>query len=389
MKLYLMPEWLMKFNSHVDEASRQVLEKLVKELYCRILFFEKLDGVELYLLDLASGMHFGTFKSFIGILTAIRVLENGYRRIAFVSSGNTGNNLLGYLNGFDIESFYFLPARSLYKVNPRFYDPRLNRIFAVEGDDVGVKRIAKKFADRHSIPYVPDFDTQIESNKARAYVIHQYCREKKMAFDWLTQALSAGYGPIGTYYGFEDLKKKENARLSVPRFLGIQQENARPFSLALDAFCFRRDALEPTLDFERELLAPTLYNTSPGACVDEMRNILTEYGGGILVVNDREYLGLEREVIAKLESVGLSITSKTVGDKKLVLENAGLYSIVGAILAVRDGIVKKGETVLVSFTGGVERQDDRVVSPTDYKQRDEPEDVFLNRIAATTLEDTL
>lgn len=388
MKLHLMPEWLMKFNSHVDESSRQVLEKLVKELYCRILFFEKLDGVELYLLDLASGMHFGTFKSFVGILTAIRVLENGYRRIAFVSSGNTGNNLLGYLNGFGVESFYFLPARSLYKVNPRLYDPRLNRIFAIEGDDVCIKRIAASFANQHDIPYVPDFDTQIESNKVRAYVIHQYCHEKNMAFDWLTQALSAAYGPIGTYHGFEDLSRADDARRRVPKFLGIQQENARPFSLALDAFCFQRDAWGKR-DFGRELLAPTLYNTSPGVCIDEMRNILTKYGGGILVVSDREYLGLEREVISKLESAGISIAAKTVGDKALVLENAGLYSIVGAMLAVRDGFIAKGEKVLVSFTGGVERQEDRIVRPTDYKKRDEPEKVFLNRIAATTLEDTL
>ena len=44
-------------------------------------------------------------------------------------------------------------------------------------------------------------------------------------FDWVTQAICAGFGPIGIYDGFSRLVSQGLMESgSVPRFLGLQQD---------------------------------------------------------------------------------------------------------------------------------------------------------------------
>jgi threonine synthase len=377
MIIKLYSEWLMRhYCKNLKKRDLNLLFDQVSDQYAKITYFDTIEDINLYLLDLTTGTTFGSFKSLVGFLTVVRILEKGYKEIVFVSSGNTGNNIIGFLKPFDIKINYFLPSRSIYKINPDLYNPKMHRIFAVEGNDADTKRLARKFGEINNIPYIPDYDTQIEANKVRAKIIVDFQEKEKIQFDWLSQSLSAGYGPIGTYYGYKELNYNP---YKIPKFLGIQQENNCPYA-ALSSIASINSSIKID-DFQSELVSPTLFNTDPGKCVNEIKNIFEEFGGEIFVVSDDDYSAIEQDLLDQLKQVGLDLTVKTTKTgKKVILENASLYTLAGSILAIKEGIIDKKQNILVSVTGGCERQRDEIVTPTFYKEYRETDELFLNRI---------
>jgi len=320
----------------------------------RIFPFLVYKGAEIFILDETSLMHSKTLKSVDGCVTIARCKSGGLEKVVFESGGNTGTALTQYGIRAGLETFMLIPEENLPLLNSRIFESEKAHLLSVVEPGL-VKETAHLLGKSNGLKQIPETTWRYEASMFRGSFILEHLL-KKEKFNWLTQTVSAAFGPIGIYRvlnGFE----KEIGQL--PRFLGIQQEVNAPLFTAWKKG--EMDTESARIHSTNKLLAKVMYDSRPQTygTFEEFRNILSTVGGDLTTVDYREFNGfLERtydrkNILDLLKEQGIEIAVRQAE----VIEKTGLIALAGTLKEIDRRKISKGSKVLCSLTSGISEAD--------------------------------
>ena len=172
----------------------------------RIFSLMNYKGVEIFALDETSLMHTNTLKSIDGCVTTARCKMAGYNRVVLETGGNTGAALTAYGTRAGLETFCFIPQENLPLLNSKFFGSPKAHLISVEEPGM-VKKSAQSFERLYGLKHIPETHWRIEASRFRGLRILEYMLEEGRKFDWITQTISAAFGPIGIYWSFWNLER--------------------------------------------------------------------------------------------------------------------------------------------------------------------------------------
>ncbi len=339
------------------EFKRNLLACSIRE-GARIVQLVTYKGVTIHIMDETSLMATGSLKSIDGCLTTAFCRMEGVERIAFESGGNTGSALTRYGQNAGMETFFFCPLDNLDLLDSRLFTSPRAHLIGVE-DRGRVKEFTALFAQETGIRHVPDKSWRYAAALFRGFFILEHLLTATQ-FDWISQTISAAFGPIGIY---NVLKTFRTEFRSLPQFLGIQQEANCPMFSAWQTKSGRPEATAEKR--EGRLLTKIMYDNSPQTynTYEDFYRLLLETRGEMLTVNEVEFESYTRfapecgPLSELLLSKGIAISQKS----GQILEKTGMIALVGTLKAIDAGTVKAGSNVLCCLTSGVTEADRRAL----------------------------
>jgi len=303
----------------------------------------KYKGVQLYFLDMSTNSVTGTFKDWVACYTVAYCKKNSIKEFVTQSSGNTANALAAYCEKNSIKVHIFYLKENKQKLKTRFYQSReFITLHEVTTTEEQMKVLTKKYADEKNIPWLPDFNIQIKANSIRADVVDHISKVNNIRFDWVSQALSSGYGVFGFYDGLRRLGVKPSKGY---KLIGVQQTAICPFVKHFSPHLLSNDAQKV-----EEILERTLFRSTPTDNLYHlMSNILTEFGGEFSLVSANLYDKLRPLASKILNDAGIFLAENSSGE---YFEKSGIINFIGVLNLIEKSIISEGESVLISITGG-------------------------------------
>ena len=339
-----------------DSRYKEWLQKTSIKEGARIFPLMTYHGTEIYILDETSLMHTKTLKSIDGCVTTAHCKLRGYDRVVFESGGNTGTAFTEYGRKAGLETFLFLPKDNIFLLDSRLFKHHKTHLFSVE--EIGlVKKAAHLFGEINGIPHIPETSWRYHASTFRGFFILEHMLRKEK-FDWITQTISAAFGPIGIY---RLLKEFIGELGNPPELLGVQQEANCPMYRAWKS----NGKLQKTAEIASTegLLTRVMYDDQPYTygSYDELTDILKNTKGDMITVNHSEFDDfIKRElnggnILQLLSDKGIEIT---LHDGE-VLEKTGLIALAGTLKGIDNGTIAKGSRLLCCLTGGITEADGR------------------------------
>lgn len=337
-----------------DEDRNARYRDILQEVSCQegVRIFKMIEyrGVELCIMDETTLMHTGTMRSIDGCTTISRCKLLGYDRVVFESGGNSGSALSEYGQRAGIESFFFLPAENVYLLDSSITSRDKVHLVAVERPGL-TKDCGGYFATYNEITHIPKLDWRYTAAGFRGFFLLEQLTSN-YAFDWISQTISAAFGPIGIYMV---LDKYLAGTAQLPRFLGVQQEANCPMYRSWKHEGENVTAIE--IDSTDNLLSRILYDVRPQTYGShrQLNQLLSQSDGDIVTVNLPEFdasLNLEIDgasLIEWLQRAGITIPLDHDGRP---VERTGLMALAGAIKAIDSGEIERGQKVLCCLTSG-------------------------------------
>jgi len=314
-------------------------------------------GVEVHILDETSGMATGTLKSIDGCLTTAFCRQEGARRVVFESGGNTGSALTRYGRKADLETFFFCPLDNLDLLDSALFASPNAHLIGVEDRGL-VKDFARLFAETTGIRHIPEKSWRYAAAMFRGFfILEQLLSLRK--YDWLAQAVSAGFGPIGI---FNVLQEFQQELPGLPRFLGVQQEaNCPMFQAWKPGVAKQRGKSEQK---KENLLTRMMYDDNPQTykTYEDLQQLLLLTRGDLLTINQEEFDSCVYsskkygQILEMLLSQGIAISLRS----GQVLEKTGMIALAGTLKAIDAGLIRAGSSALCCLTSGVSDADGRV-----------------------------
>ncbi|MCH9650204.1 MAG: pyridoxal-phosphate dependent enzyme [Deltaproteobacteria bacterium] len=309
------------------------------------------------LLDFSSHSTTNTFKDWVACVTIAFCLQEGIGEFVTQSSGNTGNALARYASQQGIQLTVLYPRCSRYKIDPTLANRPGITFVELDKSEPEMGDLTREYSEYFGLPWLPNWDLQIQSNKIRAFFLQNYLAEKGQRFTWHVQSISGGYGIFGFYQGLDEIRALGLPEGEYfPRFLGVQQESVAPYFTYLEDSTFTPtpDPLEPTL-FRKE---------PPAELLKKMKDLCARSRGRITVLRDQEYHRNKKKLVPYLRRVGIELGRLTSSQGTPVLEKSGQIALLGAFSCIDRGVIPRGDSVLVAFTGGAGSGRSAVFSPT-------------------------
>jgi len=341
----------MQFDGDTEKDGifkKYLLENSILE-GVRIVKLLTYKGVTIQILDETSRMATGSLKAIDGCLTTAHCRMEGAQRVAFESGGNSGSAFTRYGRQAGLETFFFCPLDNIDLLNSKLFDRSKAHLIGVEDRNL-VKELTGLFATTTKFRHVPDKSWRYTAAMFRGlFILEQMLVSNK--FDWITQTVSAGFGPIGIY---KVLKAFQSEILSLPRFLGIQQEANSPM---FEAWKSKSSGIQGKTEHGEKLLTRVMYDNSPQTykTYSDLQQLLLLSQGDLLTINGVEYDSYTdpaAEYGSLLElflSHGIDITIKA----GQVIEKTGIIALVGTLKAIDAGTIAAGSSVLCCLTSGV------------------------------------
>lgn len=341
-------------RTEYDLALKQyLLESSISE-GARIVSLMTYKDVDVDILDETSRMATGSLKSIDGCLAAAFCRMEKVDRVTFESGGNTGSALTKYLQKAGMETFFFCPMANIDLLDSRLFQNRLTHLIGIE-DRRCVKEFTMQFARIEGIRHIPEKSWRNAAAMFRGlFILEQLLLVRK--YDWLSQTISAGFGPIGIY---NVLKEFQAEMGGLPRFLGVQQEANCPMFEAWKCNAIGRRKNDYTK--EEKLLTKIMYDETPQTykTFEDLQQLLQLTRGDLLTVNTEEFGSYQRpsevygHVLDLLQAQGISISLRS----GRILEKTGLIALVGTLKAIDAGVITSGSRVLCCLTSGVSDAD--------------------------------
>ncbi len=342
-------------KSFIPNIDFQLLQDVSLREGCRITGPVDVNGVNLFILDMASLMADGNFKSTVACMAVARSIQQGVRRLVVCSSGNTAGAMARYCRDKDIKLDIFIPRLSSYKFDYSVLDRKNHTLWIIDKPEWGVRSTAEAFAHDNGLLLVPSLGHQADANACRSFFVLEYMMKNNLVFDWAAQAVSGGHGPVGFYKKLYLLAEDGIIQTEIiPGFIGVQQAGICPMH---NAWISGRSYLtgEDVNLHPQEVLEPTLYCTRPDEGYRYLyKNAVKPKGGAFYAIDSEDYSRLEGAALRVLKSCGLRLKKRNVEGQMVITEKAGILSLMGTLKAFEEGRIASGENVLVTFTGTTE-----------------------------------
>ncbi len=360
MNTYIDPAYvseeslLLRYHKGIpfEGITRDDLKAVSVKEGARIIKLLEYKGVAVHLADESTLMSTGTFKALEACFIIALCKKRKYDKIVFSSGSNLGSALTFYGRKAGIETFFFHPKSTSWKLDRDIFDAPDVHLISVDKSEKEVKKAAQLFAEMSGIKHVPEMEWRFFATGLRALFVFEFVIKAGIHFDWISQAICAGYGPIGFYnIALKTIGEGAISKKHVPKFLGIQQESLSPMVRAWQKKhpqIRSEDIVAPAHD----LLDPSLYNTNPDASYPILYKHLIDFGGELCSLNRQEYENHVPLLLKQLALAGMHLNTRVLNGKEQILENAGLINAAGTLKAIDHGLIKKGQTVLSFFTGG-------------------------------------
>ena len=353
------------------------------------LIFRLLDykGVTVYLADESSLMASGTFKALEACFTMALCKKKKYHRVVFSSGANLGSALTLYGQKAGVETFFFHPENTSWKLDRAIFDSPSAHLISADKPEKEVKKAALLFAEISGLKHIPEMEWRFPATGLRALFVFEFIVRERVRFDWISQAVCAGYGPIG-FYNMAVKLISEGAvnKKDVPKFLGIQQEALSPM---VKAWQKRHSQIQPEdiVCACDELLDQTLYNTNPDSSYPILYRHLLDFGGDLCPLNKGEYETHLPLLLEGLASADINLNKREIAGREEIIENAGLINLSGTLKAIDTGLIRKGETVLSFFTGGAGSYSGKEAVPEhEIKKEDDIESAVRDYLSRMRVE---
>jgi len=208
------------------------------------------------------------------------------------------------------------------------------------------------FEGLNGIRHIPQTAWRYEASTFRGLFILEHMM-RNVKFDWLTQTISAAFGPIGIYGVLSKYRKKLGG---IPRFLGFQQEANCPM---YHSWKSKNKEME-TSPVERrpgeKLLSKVMYDVAPYTygTYEDLKGVLTSSRGDLTKVGHSEFLELlgcdfdGKSILDLLREKGVDIF-ETGGE---VLEKTGLIALAGTFKGITNNEIARGSKVLCCLSSG-------------------------------------
>lgn len=329
--------------THADLAAVSIREG------ARLIELPTYRGVRLSLLDESTCMRSGTYKSLDGCISTALCRRRGIDRAVFSSGANAGIALTDYAARTNLETYFFCPVSTLYKLDGRLFRRSKAHLIAVAGADRRVKEAARIFARLTETPLIPTLDWRMLSASCRGLFLAEQLQERE-PFAWFVQTVCAAYGPIGIYQTLHGLVTAGQLDAgALPRFLGVQQAGLAPL---VDAWTARQLTLTTPAHWVEEAIEPTLYNMQPSETYPSLRDLLLASGGDMTAVTASAFRARVDRAADLLAAVGITPTRAVVAGETTYLEKAGLLALVATLEAIDQGRIPHGQSAVCAFTGG-------------------------------------
>jgi threonine synthase len=296
----------------------------------------------------------GTFKDAGASLAASVLKEHGVENYVVASTGNVASAFAYYLGKAGITLYAFVPENAL-AMNSAGVSFCGQKVFRVTGDYAKAKKIAREFACKHNF-----FITGGNTDPLRVEA------KRTMVFDWLRnlpefptvyiQSLSGGTGPIAIE---KAIRETEDLGLSckLPRFLMVQPDGCAPMAHAwakAKSNSFPDGWLNdyPVYD-NPETSVPTLATGNP-ATYPIIGELTKRSGGEIFAFDESKCVDVAR-VVAFETLVGTG--------------PASAIALGGFFKALKNGMIKNGDVVLINVGEGINRAPEFLKSLTYTEQK--------------------
>ncbi len=280
----------------------------------------------------------GTFKDIGASLAASILKEQGIKNYVVASTGNTATAFARYMSKADINTYIFMPIDAL-KASESEINVYGQKVFRVQGDYTKAKEIAAAFAKKHGFLMTRgNVDPlRVESKKT---MIFEWFRQMGKLPDVYVQALSGGTGPIAINKALRDLSGTAYHK-PMPRQVLVQPDKCPPMALAWQRAVENNFAEGWDTDFpvieNPQTSVPTLATGKPGT-YPIISHLVRDTNGSIIQMKEEKINDIARWIAYE--------TSIPMGPASAVCMG-------GFLNALKQGLIKDGESVLVNTGEGV------------------------------------
>ncbi len=268
----------------------------------------------------------GSFKD-RGTATMLSVAkENMVTELVEDSSGNAGASVSAYSARAGIKSHIFVPADAP-EAKLRQIRAYGTEVHAIEGSREAVTAAAITYYQQHDLVYASHMMSPYfaEGTKAFAYEVVQQFGEKLP--DHVVFPVGNGSLLIGAFNGFRELLASRHI-VEIPRLHCVQSRSVMPLVAAYNGEDWRPEAATKTVAGGISIAAPSR--------LWQIIEILTLTAGSAVAVEESSILHMQRS-LAQQEGIFAEPTSAA--------------AFAGLDLLANQGVVRRGDTVLVPVTG--------------------------------------
>jgi len=327
---------MWRFSKFLPVGSKHIVS--AGEGNTPVVYLEDLSrnlGIELYA-KLETENPTGTFKDREASFVVSRSRELGQDNLVMQSTGNTGMAISYYAGLAGLNSFFFGPLVSLYKLTmPE--RTRKNRIILVDGNPLDVKRIASEFSKINGFNKISPFHERCECNATMGYeVAEKILRNELEDFDYYIQTIAAGMGPIGFYLGMK--RAFQDDKIKIPKIVAVQIEDFAPCQKAWSEGKNQLDENFEGINYYE----PTLHTTNAASYYQPLVSAINRSKGLMIVAERGEADFYSREIKNSLLRHGYALSEN---------EKAGVIGYAGLRKAISEGSISRGSSVLFLLTG--------------------------------------
>ena len=313
------------------------LEDFAKEHYGLNL------NVQVYRNDLNGGT--GTFKDVAASLAASIFKENDIKQYCVASTGNTATAYARYLSIAGVNCSVFIPDNAL-KASESVINAFGQQVFRVNGDYAKAKKIAAEYSKKYNILIsIGNIDPiRVEAKKT---MVFEWIRQIDKMPDVYIQAISGGTGPIAIDKGIREIASVY-PDLKNPKFIMVQPDKCDPMVQSWEKA--EKNGFPEGYENDYVILdnpqteVPTLATGHP-ATYPIISKLVKDSGGTFIRMNED-----------KLVDYGKLIAF----ERKVILGPASAVCMAGFFEALKKGLIKDGECVLINTGEGVRRAPDFV-----------------------------
>lgn len=288
--------------------------------------------------DLNNGT--GTFKDVAGSMVASVLKEHNIKQYCVASTGNIGSAFSHYLAEAGVNLAAFIPREALTEMEAEI-GSYAQRIFRVDGDYAAAKKIAAEYAKK--------FDILMSGGNLDPARIES---KRTMVFEWLRlmgklpsvyiQALSGGTGPFAIEKALRDIEPL-GLGVEMPRFILVQADGCAPMAHAYQKakrgnFANGFESDYPV--YENPTTKVPILATGNPATYPMMSKLVHKSKGDIIEFAEEDIVDVARLIAYE---AGVRIGP------------ASTIAVGGFFEALRQNLLKDGETVMLNVGEGVRR----------------------------------